>query len=186
MNAWTLGCAVSFLLLACTGYNAGTGCSSPDAILETVRRIHGPSDNFAKERERTVHDLNGDGLAEVIIVYGRKDRGLSLADLKDGVVCDGFAVLSPVDWAWWPVYYVFDGVSRTVIRLGRIDDLAYEQLVRDGGRGHTQSVWGWYDILGTEEDHPPAWWAGWRRWDKSNGKYSTWHTGRFYSVHVGK
>ena len=141
-------------------------------------------------RNRLTRDLNGDGEGEVIVLFFDPDIApgspLTEADLHRHLTCNGFAVLTEVDGAWWPVFHQFDEY-RMRLRLGQVEGLpmADEQLI--GDHAGTRTIWGWEHTPGQEDDNRPRWHSKWRPGDaRKNAFSSTWHRGWFYGSNVGK
>lgn len=132
-------------------------------------------------------DLDGDGHPEVLILLADRRRGLSLPkDLatftKAGTVVDGFALFDGAHPSV-PIFYQYSYQDGFDLRLDKID--AQLMLVSDGGRDHTQKIWGWT----TDPDGWPAsgWEARQRRYDvKSDQWIQPWVTLDKISIEIGK
>jgi hypothetical protein len=142
------------------------------AALNAVQIIYGPpadyinlSDAVASKFE---HDFNGDDKKELVLLFS--DDGLSDIQVKsvndlNGVITCGFIMLTNINDHLWPVFYYYDSY-RTSLSYKTV--FGVTGLVSEGGRGHTQYVWGWQK---ENENIPARWSAFYRSWDSETKSY---------------
>jgi hypothetical protein len=120
-------------------------------------------------------DLNADGHVEILVLlYSTASRDskevatLALADVREGIYADGFAVLEVIEGRTWPVFYYWVHWG-LVLQVKELD--GHVGLVSEGGRDHRQAFWGW---VPDDEFPPPYWTAKERYLDNGTSKYGPW------------
>ena len=174
-------------VVGCTAPKGPSDVSLPSAedTLGLLRGLFGPHGAFVIPHQYELHhDLNGDGVEETIFVFF--DQGFddqpptTLAELRDGLTCNGFAVLTRIDQRMWPVFYYYNQY-RLSLYLKPFDGV--ERFVSQGGRDHVQTEWGWYEH---PDWPPPRWDTRFRVWESQHNRYSNWRVHRFFNSVYGK
>jgi len=153
-----------------------------EPVLNAVQELHGPPrdrwDLTDLVSSSFVHDFNGDGHEELVLLFADGDLGKlrvkSVDELK-GVVTTGFIMLAQIDGRLWPVFYHFDEYR---VQLSYKTVLGVTGLVNEGGRDGMQAVWGWQKRCA---EWPARWTALSRAWDP-DGK--AWGSSRITSRYV--
>lgn len=117
-------------------------CASPS--VGDLQAIYGPP-GIVFEQQSILIDLNDDGMEERLVLLTDERRGLRLPTqpevLASGIIVDAFALYDGRRPSV-PVFYQVQDYDGYALRLDRVDDQWL--LVSDGGRDHTQHVWGWW------------------------------------------
>ena len=159
-------------------------CAPSAPTTNQLQVTFGPSPIVRFRQQEVLADLNDDGECEMIRLLLNEARGLAfapnLADLRDGLIIDGFALFSS-QRSRIPVFYFYmdSGLS---LRLRELEGRVL--LVSEGGRDHAQRAWGWWAPV--SDWPPPQWSAKWRGWDQERVAYGRWHGLCHISVSQGK
>lgn len=184
--------ALVVCLCSCSAGERVETPTHPDMTGDTIeqdtklQRVFGPIGRTF-ERRRVALDLDDDGRPEQIILLFDTRRGSDTDDvdassLLRGVHVDGFEVYCGSEPGVL-LFYAFQDYGGYSLRFGRVDD--QQLLISDGGRDHTQHVWGWWRERDSDW-RPDSWQARERVWDVERNAYGRWYDVRRVFVNQGK